>query len=156
MKYIKQMCVISLISFFSSNVFASGESHFVNLSGDYTCNGQDRIDKTLSGTTLILTLDSKNSVFNKTYGAYQLRWIAPSKMKVHGLPKNIQATGVVVTWKSHFAISFKNTNRHALTDYGTGVGVVKNNSTLQFFSYQPTYKNGDNSTWTCVKHSVKK
>lgn len=130
-----------------------------NLSGKYACTGYDRIDGALS-CHLSIVLDAKNSMLENGYSAYTIKMVAPSSMVVKDLPKNIAATGSIASSGNTFAMSFKNTNPKAPTDYGTAVGVVthdqdnvgRSHTILHFFSYQSAYKNGDHSTWVCTKN----
>lgn len=130
-----------------------------NLAGSYACTGYDKQDKALS-CSLTITLNAKNSILENGYGAYNLTMVAPPSMIVEGLPPNIAATGSIASNGNTFAMSFKNTNPKAPTDYGTAIGVVTHDqdekgvthTKLHFFSYQSAYKGGDNSVWICVKN----
>lgn len=130
-----------------------------DLSGKYSCNGYDRQDKALRNTTITLTLDKKNSLLQSNYSAYHLQWSAPPTFVVKGLPPNVAATGAVAVSGNTLAVFFKNTNPKASADYGVLVGTVtydqdekgKSHTVLHLFGYQPVYKGGDNSTWSCVK-----
>jgi hypothetical protein len=141
------------------NAFSAIQSAANNLAGKYVCNGYDREDKALWGTTMIITFDTKNSILQNGYGAYHFEWKAPSTIVVKGLPSNIEATGSIASNGNNFALSFKNTNPKAPTDYGTAIGVITHDqdrngisqTVLHIFSYQPVYKGGDNSSWVCTK-----
>jgi hypothetical protein len=141
-----------------SDVCAASPVDVNNLAGNYTCTGYDRQDKDLR-CQLTVTLDAKNSLLQNGYGAYKIKMVAPTDMVVKGLPPNIAATGEIASNGNTFALSFKNTNPKAPTDYGTGIGTASHvqdktgafHTVLHFFSYQSVYKGGDNSTWTCKK-----
>ena len=107
----------------SSYVSATSSSVANNLAGEYACNGYDRQDKALR-CKLTITLDTKNSLLQHGYGAYNIKMLAPSDMVVEGIPPNIAATGSIASNGNTFAMSFKNTNPKAPTDYGTAIGMA--------------------------------
>src|SRR5437016_2542851 len=76
--------------------FADATSSFVgnNLSGKYNCTGYDRQDKALR-CSLIITLNTKNSILKNGYSAYRIKLAAPFNLRVKGLPPKIAATGSI-------------------------------------------------------------
>lgn len=160
----KKSIIISFFIFLSNTSFClSAQENSINmsdLSGKYLCNGYDQQDKSLRGTTINLVLDKKNSLLQNNYVAYRLQWSAPSTFRVKGLPPNVGATGAVAASGNSLAVYFKNTSPKAPTDYGVLIGSATHDQNeqgishtiLHLFGYQPVYKGGDNSTWTCVKN----
>jgi hypothetical protein len=155
--------LISLISSISlavpSHGYAEAPGITTNLAGEYSCSGYDRQDHYLT-QKLTVKYDAKNSIPENGYGTYSVKAEAPTDLKVKGLPANIVVIGSMATSGNTFAINFHNTNPKAPADNGVVVGVSTydqdqhgiGRTTLHFFSYQPNYKGGDNSLWTCVSN----
>lgn len=152
----QSMIICSFLLFFK--IDAASSSKINNLAGTYTCVGYDKKDKNLS-QKLIITLDKKNSMLENGYGAYTFIAEVPPTIVVKGLPSNIVVAGAIASSGNTFSMSFQNTNAKAAADYGTVIGVStytqdKNgtgHTMLHLFSYQPTYKGGDTSLWTCSR-----
>ena len=150
---------IILINFISPFYAYAGSSVATNnLTGKYTCTGYDKKDKGLE-QNLIIKLDSKNSILENGYAAYSFKAEVPSTLVVKGLPPNIVITGSMASSGNTFSMNFQNTNPKAPADHGTVIGVATydkdksgiGHTMLHLFSYQPDYKGGDNSIWTCTK-----
>lgn len=144
------------------NLYADSSTHTENLAGIYNCIGYDKKDKALS-QKLTITLDEKNSMLENGYGAYTFKAEVPPTVKVKDLPPNIVVTGAIASSGNIFSMSFQNTNAKAAADYGTVIGISaytqdKNGTgqtILHLFSYQPAYKGGDTSLWTCLKLNLR-
>jgi len=146
MKIILKLCL--LISLASTQAMAMAEQKSfkgLDLSGEYTCTGEDQKDGKFEAT-MTLTLDKEHS--NETFAGYKFQ------LKAHdGTLYSGSATGN----SANLAITFNN-NDVSKKDFGTGIGkVVKNKSgkiQIEKFYYEPEYKGGDHGTEICVRTKI--
>ena len=146
MKINFKLCLlISLLS--TQAIAASDQKPFkgLDLSGEYTCTGDDQKDGKFEAT-MTLALDKAHS--NETFAGYKFQ------LKAHdGTLYSGSATGD----SANLAITF---NNHDVSkkDFGTGIGkAVKNKSgkvQIEKFYYEPEYKGGDHGTETCVRTKI--
>jgi hypothetical protein len=125
---------------------------FENLAGTYICDGYDGHDGIFKGSTLILTLDAKNSDPASGRGAYNYSVITSG---------DVQYKGAAVSNGNILATYFQNTGEDQSSDHGVSTSFITHDensngatqTVIHDFYYEPEYYGGDNGSATCVKQS---
>lgn len=127
-----------------ASAFAAGPFTGNDISGVYTCTGQDVKD---GAYTITATFRINHDQSTGNQGSYQVHWTVP------GLGDYV---GIAVSDGSYIAASFANT-KPGSKDYGLGLATtnvdMRNQLHFSNFYFEPDYKGGDHGTEDCVQQS---